>query len=428
MKVARLLAVIGKEILVLSRDRAGLLVLFVMPAVLVIVITLVQDNVMRLTGQQPSQLLLLDLDRGPVGSEVLRQLDEAGLTVVVAGDEATAHSVRTQVVAGRFAVGLIIPTGTSRILAEQVRHVLQRSAADPGDGRQSPAIAVPLVFDPALTASLRQGLSWQIEAVLAAVGRQRMIGALESALAPLLSTQPDGGSGTGRPSPTELSQVFALPLLQPAADRDDAVPDYRPVQQNVPAWALFGMFFSAIPLGVGLLKERTAGIWLRLRTLPVSLSVLLGGKAVAYLLVCCCQFLLIVVIGVTVFPLVGLPVFSVAANPGAVVAVVLLSGLAACSFGILLGVWCRTQEQASTLGAVAVVIGAALGGIMVPVYAMPPLLQRLSVVSPLNWGLNGFHEVLVRDGPLSAAGGDMLRLLLFTGGVLVLAVWRMRLR
>ena len=47
----RLLTTLHKELLLLRRDWVGLLVLFVMPAVLVIVITLVQDNAMQALGQ-----------------------------------------------------------------------------------------------------------------------------------------------------------------------------------------------------------------------------------------------------------------------------------------------------------------------------------------------------------------------------------------
>ena len=39
-----------KDLLVLSRDRAGLLVLFFMPAVLVLVVSLVQNNILETTG------------------------------------------------------------------------------------------------------------------------------------------------------------------------------------------------------------------------------------------------------------------------------------------------------------------------------------------------------------------------------------------
>ncbi len=77
-------------------------------------------------------------------------------------------------------------------------------------------------------------------------------------------------------------------------------------------------------------------------------------------------------------------------------------------------------------GAVSVVIAAALGGVMVPVYVMPKGMQLISQFSPLAWGLEGFLELFARGGGvrdiwpnLSALCGffivtTMLSLLVFT--------------
>jgi len=43
-----------------------------------------------------------------------------------------------------------------------------------------------------------------------------------------------------------------------------------------------------------------------------------------------------------------------------------------------------------------IVITAALGGVLVPTYAMPGVMQRISGFSPLNWGLNAYQDVLLR--------------------------------
>ena len=53
-----LLATMFKELLLLVRDRSGLLVLFVMPAVLVVVVSLVQENVLKSTGETAMDILV----------------------------------------------------------------------------------------------------------------------------------------------------------------------------------------------------------------------------------------------------------------------------------------------------------------------------------------------------------------------------------
>jgi len=88
--------------------------------------------------------------------------------------------------------------------------------------------------------------------------------------------------------------------------------------------------------------------------------------------------------------------------PLALLVVAISAALAACGYGILVGVLARSYDQASTFGAVSVVIAAAMGGVMVPVYVMPRAMQDLSVVSPLGWGLDAFLEIFVRDGDVAS--------------------------
>ncbi len=55
------------------------------------------------------------------------------------------------------------------------------------------------------------------------------------------------------------------------------------VQQSVPAWLIFGMFFVVIPLAGVLIQERNDGTLPRLATLGVSPFTILGGKLVAFM-------------------------------------------------------------------------------------------------------------------------------------------------
>jgi ABC-2 type transport system permease protein len=75
----------------------------------------------------------------------------------------------------------------------------------------------------------------------------------------------------------------------------------------------------------------------------------------------------------------------------------MFSGLAAIGFGILLGTIAKTQEQSAPFGATAVIILAAIGGVWVPVFAMPKVMQIIAQSSPMNWGLEAFYDVLLRN-------------------------------
>ena len=186
-----------------------------------------------------------------------------------------------------------------------------------------------------------------------------------------------------------------------------------PAQHNVPAWALFGMFFIVVPMAGSLIKERQEETLSRLMIMPVSYSAILAGKIAAYVLVCCAQFTLIFLIGRFLLPLLGVEGFHMGTKLGAVCMVVLAASLAASCYGIMLGTISKTYEQASMFGSISVVAAAALGGVMVPVYAMPDIMQKISVISPLGWGLEAFLDILVRGGNVSAVLDELSLLLIF---------------
>ena len=105
-------------------------------------------------------------------------------------------------------------------------------------------------------------------------------------------------------------------------------------------------------------------------------------------------------------------------DPGQHPAALLLLGgsasLAAIGFGILVALYARTAEQATSFSAAAIMIMAALGGVLVPKAVMPLFMQQVSVVSPLAWGLDGFLEVFVRGGSIRDVLPDAARLIAFS--------------
>jgi ABC-2 type transport system permease protein len=188
------------------------------------------------------------------------------------------------------------------------------------------------------------------------------------------------------------------------------------------------MFFIAVPLSGALLKERQSGIYGRLRSLPVSRAVLMMGKMAAYVTVCVAQLILIGLIGLFVLPVLGTPPLEMGASAGGILLMAGSAILAAVGYGILLGTLTSSYEQASMLGPITIVIAAAIGGIMVPVYVMPELMQALSMLSPLAWGLNGFLDVFVRQGSVGTVFPEAMRLLAFGAACLIIAWLKNRRR
>ena len=413
-----------KELLLLSRDRTGLLILFVMPAILVTVITLVQENVLELSGQRPTDLLVVDHDQGEFADLVKSYLQNAKLKLVPWPTE-NAEGLRHSVATGKYQAGIILPAGISNKVREKI--AAQYDAASDADQQNQILAAIDAFFDPAALAGFRAGILTRLQMAVRAAELEMKVNQLGVTLGTKLPPQLVASGFL--PNPAHLQQSFAASYAivheQPTGRTSATLEDVlNPVNQNVPAWALFGMFFTAIPIAGTMLGERASGISRRLAGMPVSRLALLGGRIAAYLLICLSQFALIVMIGMYLFPHLGLPAFVLPDNPVPVAVIILASGLAACSFGSFLGAMCRSYEQASTLGASLVVIAAAMGGVMVPVYAMPHLMQQLSICSPLNWGVTLFADLLTRHQNLSLFDGNLIRLIVFSMVMIVLSLKR----
>jgi len=70
------------------------------------------------------------------------------------------------------------------------------------------------------------------------------------------------------------------------------------VQQSVPAWLVFAMFFVVLPLGTSVLAEREQGNLQRLALLNVSPARVLAAKFPAYYLLNMLQFVAMLAVGV----------------------------------------------------------------------------------------------------------------------------------
>jgi ABC-2 type transport system permease protein len=200
------------------------------------------------------------------------------------------------------------------------------------------------------------------------------------------------------------------------------------VQQNVPAWLLFAMFFIAIPLSTTWVQERQQGTYARLRSMGMSPVRLLLGKLVPYLGITLLQAVLMLAVGVWLVPLLGGGRLELGHAPAALCMMALAASFAAVSYALLVANLVSTAEQATIFTGVANLLMAAVGGIMVPRFVMPVAMQAVSLYSPMSWGLEGFLDVFLRQGDLRMAAPWALRLLVFGLVCLGLAAARLNLR
>ena len=75
---------------------------------------------------------------------------------------------------------------------------------------------------------------------------------------------------------------------EPLNDKGQISKFISSVQHNVPAWAIFGMFFIVIPIAGNMLREREERSALRIQLIPHAQNYVALGKIFFYTLICTC--------------------------------------------------------------------------------------------------------------------------------------------
>lgn len=398
---------IKKENLLLSRDWGGLIVLFVMPLILVITVTLIQDSSFKAVSTK-IEIAFVDNDKGEISQTIIDNLSKSDSFVLVSEVNAnpiTEQELESLVFKGKYQMGIVIPKDLSTDLQSRVNQNVEKAINAFGLGDESEeekhfsTKEIKLYFDPATHLSFKSGVRNAIDKIVTQIENQSIYKAFQEQL----SNEEDD-------SFFEQQSLIVFQEILPITDNEQSKPNA--VQHNVPAWTLFAMFFIVVPLSINLVKEKNQGTYVRLLTSPVSHLIFLGGKIITYLIICLLQFYVMLLIGKFVFPYFGLIALEWT-NLGLLTLVAVFSGLAAIGFGVLLGTFAKTQEQSAPFGATSVIILAALGGVWVPVFAMPQIMQWFSKISPMNWGLNAFYDVLLRQGSLIDVLPNIILLFLF---------------
>lgn len=406
----KLLMSIYKEILLLKRDMGGLVILFVMPLFLIITITLIQDSTFKTATESRIPILLVDNDKGEVSKMVLKNLDGSSSFSVITKDKGKPIDeafAKEKVFEGEYQLAIIIPeqlsAGLQAKVDENVAKIMEGfgttdSLATASVQKNEPK-EVRLYFDPASQTAFKSAVKSTVDKMISQIETRSIYDAFSKQL------------GEESTAAFKQESYISFKEIVPMFENKAMVPNST--QHNVPAWTLFAMFFIVVPLSINIVKEKNQGTQIRLRTNPVSYATVIAGKTITYLIICMLQFYLMVAVGVYLFPHIGLPALGLNGTFLLMSVVALFSGFAAVGFGILLGTLAKTQEQAAPFGSTSVVILAAMGGVWVPVFAMPKIMQYIAKASPMNWGLEAFYDVLLRNNTLLGIVPQLAALFLF---------------
>ena len=228
----------------------------------------------------------------------------------------------------------------------------------------------------------------------------------------------EGASGQG-----ELSGGLSMPYQT----REQAITSGQNVEYNGYAHSFGGMgiqfiLFMGLDVGIALLMLRQSGLWQRLRAAPLSRTMLLGSRAVSASLIA--GFLLLVLFG---FARVVFGVHIRGSFAG-FLGVCAAFSLMTAAFGLMVAALGETVEATRGYSIMATLIMVMLGGAWVPTFIFPKWLQKLTVIIPTRWAMDGLDGMTWRGLGFSSALAPIAVLLLFTLLFGLIAVMRFRWR
>ncbi len=381
------LTILRKDLRLRLRDRSVLLFALLIPFGLMLVLSSVFPDAESLS----ITAVVVDEDEGEIGRTVRehlvpRLLDEG---LIVDGGRVTRAEATSRIEGGTASVAWVVPAGTS----ERVE--------------SGGPLALEVLANPDRTLALEIGRG-VAEAFSANV--DRVLGAVSVASA-ATGTAPDGAL-------VDAARRAAEHTARPVTTTTETVASTRlPMRAQMTAgMAAFFLLFT-VQLGViGLLEERQQGTLPRLRSAPIGIGAVLGGKAAGSLVV---GLVSMTVLAVAASVLLGAHWGPWAGVALSIVAIVVTGSALMAA----VGTFANSAEQASNLQSIVAVGLGLIGGVFVPVQGT--LAGTLAMASPHHWFLTGLGAQSATGRPSSVlpAVGAQLAL---AAVALVVAVVRTR--
>jgi ABC-2 type transport system permease protein len=420
----QIIALTIKDLKVIFKDTGGVAALFLMPAMFIIVMSNALAGTFGNGSDQLINVLVVNLDRGTAGAALVSDLKASGgisVETTWENQPLTRDLAEQLIVEQKRNIAVVIPANFSKAITHAAFDHSEMAAqielvVDPATSEQVLGPVKGALAGLSQQAAFTSLLPYNVDLMINAINQNG--GSVPASLQAALKSGYDSSLDDNR------QNLVVIQETQPANMKIEQRPNT--VQQNVPGWALFGVFFISGVLAQSILEEKRTGAFRRLVASPMSRATVLLGKLVPHVIVNLIQITLLFLVGYFVLPLTGLPRLDWGAHPEGLIVISVCASITANALGLLLAAIGKSEQQVGGLSSLLVVTLAAIGGVMVPRFVMPDFMQTLSVISPHAWALNGYQDVLVRGYGIAQILPECAVLLAMAAVMFGVAVWKFK--
>lgn len=365
--------ILKKEFLLIIRNLHALIVLFVMPTVFIIIMSLALQNTYANKYDVKLSVLLSSEKTSPALESFVQTLNENTFFA--------------------FTLAPTVPIVDEALYAQKYDFVLTLSNDfNEKLGRSS---------DVSMALFSRSDISFQQVAFLKQFLSTKLS---EGVIKNLLEAQ-----GAKAQNALNFDEIISHTYVL----KDKKATTVTSVQHSVPSWLIFSMFFILIPISNTFINEKNFGTIDKIRSINVSLSKIIMGKFIPYFVMNQLQVFGMILVGIYLIPLLSGDALIIHGSLLWLMVVSAVVSIAAISFALFIATLSNSSEMATILGGTSNIILAALGGIMVPKIVMPKFMQDVSEVSPMSWALDSFLDIIVKGGNFADIESNVVKLLLF---------------
>ncbi|MCC6500510.1 MAG: ABC transporter permease [Anaerolineales bacterium] len=404
----KLLLIGLKDLKLMFRDRAALLLMLLTPFLLTLGMGLVtgQFSGDNNSGISDIPVVIVNLDNDSLGNALVDIFNSDDLAdLVEPASSQDPEAARRQVDEDEVAAAIIIPAGFTQSVIPQ------------GNAAPNEELTIEFYSNPSRPTSA--GIVKAIlDGFLARLDEMRLGGV--TTITQLLASgriQPQDANQVGEEIGERLQSAAAngneaTAITLNTSTSEEEANEFNALAYFAPGMALMFLMYTVSYGGRSILAEKAEGTLPRLLVSPTNSTQVLGGKVFGIFLMGAAQMLILIGASTLFFGLNW-------GNTLSVILLVLVAVFGATGWGLLITALARTPAQIGSVGSAVMLIFAMLGGSFIQLDNLPAIIQTIGRITPNAWAMDGFLT-LALGGTLTLLSPPILALL--TMGILLFLI------